>query len=399
MSAPKRPAPPASELAASNATGVAGVSVGPSVLGDEGLFAIRDFDIGETVFAEQCMARVEAIEKYQYLGLEGLKERFDELASEESGAKIQRLLNSGLFLGSGSEGEYRRSMHCSWSRHTWPTGTPEEQARMADALTILSYNSYSSIPGNVYQMVYPIMSKANHSCAPNVAVLAPPEGVGEVLCICPIKSGDEITSSYLCDSDLVSSVSRRQEILYSGWGFKCGCPRCTARLDDTRRFSCSSLAGALPQWTEASDDHSNGCKERVKSTCPGFCRARCRSDDAELGSMSACSKCGKQPDAEASAAWIRREAEGEAFYGELPEGLFNAWAKLEDFADAHPKHGLSGRWRFNLSYYLEKEAKEAEDPAEVDELKAQVVEHRQFYQQCLENLLPERRKGGLLGKP
>ena len=127
------------------------------------------------------------------------------------------------------------------------------------------YNSYSS-PCHEAQLVYPQISKVNHSCDANVTTVT--GSVGRLICVQPIEQGSEILASYLSDLDLIRPIGQRRRILSEGWDFECRCVRCTALEDDARRFG-------------------------------------------EEG-------------------WLEREEEGEELLEGLPEGMYAAWAKMEE---------------------------------------------------------------------
>eukprot|EP00439_Symbiodinium_sp_Y106_P022523 s3867_g2.t2 len=358
-----------------------GLEIKTSELGGEGVFATRSFKPGDQVFAEKHVARlgVTAVDR----DIEGLKARFDELAGDDAGIMLTNLRSTSLFRGpSGSLGEERRNAYGSWASSTWPDASPGQQEAMADAMTIMSYNSYVS-SDSTWQLVYPVISKANHSCLSNVTTVASEDGFGELVCLLPTHVGDEILTSYLCDLDLTRPIAQRKKILLDRWDFDCCCSRCAAFEDDTRRFTCQSLRDP-PQWMEsqevsADDDRGSG-ESTVSST---------RAD------ILASSE-GLLPSGRWAKAWLQREEEGEELLQALPEALFAAWAKLEEFANAHPCHGLSGRWKQHLAMHTEREAAEAETPEEAEELYELVDQYFADYRRCLEAMLPERQEGGLL---
>ncbi|CAE7655209.1 ASPM [Symbiodinium microadriaticum] len=362
-----------------------GLRIQPSQLGGAGIFATRSFKPGDQVFTEKHVARlgVTAVDR----DIEGLKARFDELAGDDAGITLTNLRSTSLFRGpSGSLGEERRNAYGSWASSTWPDASPGQQEAMADAMTIMSYNSYVSLD-SAWQLVYPIISKANHSCLSNVTTVASQDGFGELVCLLPIHVGDEILTSYLCDSDLTRPITQRKKILLDRWDFDCCCSRCVALEDDTRRFTCQSLRDP-PQWMEPQEASADDAGETVEeSTGSSIC--------ADILASSEGLQSGRW-----AKAWLQREEEGEKLLEAVPEALFAAWAKLEEFANAHPCHGLSGRWKRHLAMHTEREAAEAETAEEAEELYELVDQYWADYRRCLEVMLPERHEGGLLdGRP
>ncbi|CAE8602508.1 unnamed protein product [Polarella glacialis] len=241
-----------------------------------------------------------------------------------------------------------------------------------DAMLVVCFNSFLSQPTNCFQLVYPTISKSNHSCVPNAQVNAPDEGDGEIVCIKPIQPGEEITVSYLCDANLAQSIGRRQKMLAGNWEFTCGCPRCSTLQDDARAFSCP-----VPE-------------------CPGRCMisGNCPGDSDELADLvGSCGHCGTAPGYDAVEAWLTSEKEVEGMVDELPEGLFKAWAPCNDFAAEHPSHWLSGHWKQHLATHTRDEAHEAESEEEKQALFVEAEEHCAAALRCVQGMLGPARRG------
>lgn len=73
--------------------------------------------------------------------------------------------------------------------------------------------------------IYDTISLFNHSCAPN-AFYSAKDNVGFLVTVRPIKRGDQIFINYLGDLS-TESKSKRCQILFDNWGFRCQCERCT----------------------------------------------------------------------------------------------------------------------------------------------------------------------------
>ncbi|CAJ1445991.1 unnamed protein product [Effrenium voratum] len=353
------------------------VAVGPSPLGGEGVFAQRDFAPGEQVFAEPPAAWLAGMCRLMHRDNEGLKDRFDQLAALRHGAALAALRSAGLFRGSGAVGQERRAAFERWAADTWPEEQAAHQAAMADAMTVLAYNSYSS-KGNENQLVFPMLSKVNHSCAGNVSTIAEEEG-GQLICRRPISLGEELFTSYLTDFDLLRPVPHRQRVLREKWDFDCACPRCKSNEDDTRRFSCRGL-GRPPSWQESEEEPAaqlSPCTGSRAAACSGQRVLPC--DICGAGAAGAADAA----DAEAPSAWLRREEEGEQLLEAMPEGMYAAWAKMEEFSTAHPLHGLSGRWKLHLVSHTEQELAADED----EDLSELLTQYRAEHQRCLEAIL------------
>ena len=89
--------------------------------------------------------------------------------------------------------------------------------------------------------LFPEMSRINHNCAPNAARLEHDGGL-RLVAIQAIEAGEEITMSYVQDSDLILPASLRKTRL-SAWFGECACARCKDPTDVSRRFSCPAKCG------------------------------------------------------------------------------------------------------------------------------------------------------------
>lgn len=325
------------------------VRVAPSLVegGGMGLFARQAFSPKETLTSDPALARL-ATEAFELQDLAVLAEAYHKL--EESGERDLLVGKGGgpnLYKGPGEGGRWDNFAKCVQS--LLPDGPPEECAIFMDTLLALSYNAHISMPEERFHVVFGLLSKANHSCAPNAAVVAPDHGPGVLLCERPIAPGDEVTISYLASRDLLLPRDRRRQLLSDGWEFECRCVRCSSPVDDMRRFGCGS-----------------GCDGRCF-----VARGAGASDEA-----SRCSKCGQVPSAAHLAEWLAAEAKIAEVTEHLPGSLYSAWADAEDFAEEHPEHWLTGRWKGFLSSHLEAEAESEDDEAMVKELHALVHKHR-----------------------
>lgn len=348
-----------------------------SPLGGFGIFAAKDFLPGDEVFMEEHLARLDTTKALDEQDKLSLKDKFDLLALDSDGQTLQALREHSFFRGPPDAlGEERRAAFDRWAMDTWPEAKAEHQVAMAEAMTIMSYNSYSCGSGSDGQLLYPTISKVNHSCTANATTITN-EDCGQLICLLPISAGEEIFSSYLSDVDLIRPIQQRREILSKGWDFQCSCPRCEALKDDTRRFSCHALRSPPEPCEEQ--------PEELKSECAGACLT-------SNGVLLPCDCCGFCP---SESSWLQREEEGEELLEALPEGMYTAWAKMEEFAAAHPLHGLSGRWKKHLAYHTEKELNEAE-PDEVSELTEDLSKYWSQHWRCLAALLPERGEGGVV---
>lgn len=76
--------------------------------------------------------------------------------------------------------------------------------------------------------VYPIGSKFNHSCRPNVIMLTPLKGVYHTFrTIKDVNKGEELTFSYLHDIELMTTEERQKLFQKESTAFACTCEHCS----------------------------------------------------------------------------------------------------------------------------------------------------------------------------
>ena len=95
-------------------------------------------------------------------------------------------------------------------------------------------NSFAHIFADGYEgaIVYDIVSRLNHSCAPNLASTGArgihgfADATAEVAALRDVAEGEELFISYLTEDDLEKPTSARRALLQSKYNFMCGCERC-----------------------------------------------------------------------------------------------------------------------------------------------------------------------------
>jgi len=118
----------------------------------------------------------------------------------------------------------------------------------------------NAVPGSPSDvgLVCPTVSRFNHSCAPNASFYwVKSAGLEAVRALRHIPSGSEICVSYI---ELAAPTDGRQRILNSRFGFRCGCPVCTASDEarhesDARRERIASLEEDLCRRGAEDPDH------------------------------------------------------------------------------------------------------------------------------------------------
>jgi len=338
------------------------VGVAPSAeAGGDGLFAHGDIDEGEVLLVEDPIARLEG-EAYDKQDTALLLEALGRLSARgELGSLVSS--DAGRSLWRGPPSDTRRQAYRQCIDETWPEGDERSRAERAEAMTIFSYNSYVSQDEGRLQVVFPTISKANHACNPNTAVVAPEGASGQLVSHRRIAAGEEVTVSYLARADLLLPVSQRQSLLENGWEFRCGCLRCAAPADSARRFACAQ-PGCL-----------GGCCALAQAAAPA----------GEAGArVAACDSCRAATPDEVEQLWMEQEEEVEGLIKGLPESLYSAWAKCEDFAQAHPLHGLSGIWKRYISRHTLSEIDEAGSAEEAADLRKEAALHWAAWQRCVD---------------
>lgn len=357
--------------------------------GGNGLFACRDFAAGEQILIDEALAFVIST------GSGELRDIHSDLLGSRSWEQLVRS-TQGQALFRGQPDSEMVSSYTKWVERELSGVEAKEREERLQALLAITFNAYSSQPNANYKVVYPTISKVNHSCFPNTYAIAPEDGPGQLICLRSLSSGEELRVSYLTDVRLASPMQLRQELLGEGWEFSCRCVRCVAPVDDVRAFSC-------PQHD-----------------CPGFCVVRCCGEDKALSavdgtavattsdegggsfaeegggvdklplSMQQCGTCGRVPPFAQLEDWKILESELCDLLNGMPETMYAAWARCEDFSLAHPRHWLSGRWKRHLAAHVQREALTAETLEEQKELQAEAAAHSAVAEHCLQQALGVR---------
>ena len=76
--------------------------------------------------------------------------------------------------------------------------------------------------------LFPTISRANHSCAPNMKYTLPSHDgeEGSLLMLSDAAAGDALTISYLSADDLAKPTDERRALLRTTFNFECQCARC-----------------------------------------------------------------------------------------------------------------------------------------------------------------------------
>lgn len=226
------PAPPPPEAPS--------VEVAESAYGGEGIFARRAFAAGETILMEEALAWFDC-ENSAAERTGGVCSMYQVLGFLRSGL-LPAVLHSSLCRGPDEGSKARQcadlvQLAIENLAEPWEW---EAADALVEALRVFGFNAYFSC-NNRSQILYALICKANHSCAPNATVHPSESGPGSLLCTHPVQEGDEITVSYLTERDLHKPCKQRQAVLHRGWEFTCMCSRCSteATCESEPRFNDS----------------------------------------------------------------------------------------------------------------------------------------------------------------
>mmetsp|Transcript_104793 Transcript_104793/g.295064 ORF Transcript_104793/g.295064 Transcript_104793/m.295064 type:complete len:486 (-) Transcript_104793:68-1525(-) len=224
-------------------------------------------------------------------------------------ASALRLAN--LFVPSPGSSEVVRRL-----RQQAPSGEPEDSILVRD---VLHFNSFAAGLSGADEVVFATLSRANHDCAPNCMV----DGdEGTLRTIRDVANGDQLTISYLDEASLLLARDARRALFQERWDFLCGCGRCTATADDTRRFSGCNTAGCTGDLL---------AEETGPSSPPHL---RCSS----CGSLASAQDCQRLLDAEAAAAaQLSKAQDGDQEEEDQGQQLMRCYM----FASKHPRHAVA----------------------------------------------------------
>lgn len=328
-----------------------------------GLFACRGIMPGDSILTDTALVAV--------LKSESLGELHELLLSSGQYARLEGELGRGIFRGD-PEGRQAQE-HRVWSEEVLSDAAgPAERSERARSLLAMRFNAHMDASKR-RQLLFPVISKSNHSCLANASVCVHEGSSAELICLHPIAEDEEITVSYLSDQQLGMPVEYRQGRLNELWEFTCSCARCACSHDDTRCFAC-------PQ-----------------ESCVGQCslaRDDCLEPAAQVGCRK-CSSCGVEPPQELLASWHALENQIGRLVSSLPEGMFSAWAHCEEFASAHPQHWLGSTWRRHLAAHNQAEAKHADTQEEAEGLRAEAIQALDAADRYIEVLLGAAREEAL----
>jgi hypothetical protein len=201
-----------------------------------GLVALRDLSAGELLFEESPLLTLS-------------QDVLADLATVEARRSAASIIARALVTLSK---DHQRAFLGLSNCH--PTTPSPGRADLPGLLGIWCTNGMTSLSGR--NSVYPLLSRANHSCTPNAAyALAPaaaPEGVMRLRCVRDTRAGDEVLIAY---TETTVPRDQRRAYLARQYGFACACPACEAPEmavreadEDWRRGA--RARGVVQRWRE-----------------------------------------------------------------------------------------------------------------------------------------------------
>ena len=150
-------------------------------------------------------------------------------------------------------------------------GVPEEVVEdVVHLACVFGKNAFSfeGEGGRRSEVVFSVVSRATHSCAPNATIRQGDSGACDeslLVALRPILPSELIEICYMPDEYLIGSTVQRRDVIREQWSFDCRCPRCDARFDLSRRFFARCECGAADFLADhAGGLHCTGCS-RVMS--------------------------------------------------------------------------------------------------------------------------------------
>lgn len=350
---------------------MAAVVAGRGAIAGNGLFACRDIMPGDSILEDKAIVDVPKTET--------MADLHELLVSSGQYANFDSAEGHSIFCGDPAGRVVEE--HRAWAEEVFDDAVgAAEGAERQRSLLAMRFNAHLD-PSKTRQVLFPVVSKSNHSCLPNASVSIHEDRSVELVCLRPIAEGEEITISYLCEQQLCMPIDFRQNRFNLVWEFTCSCARCVCRHDDTRCFSCPR-EGCGGQCALVRDAYFDPAA-----------RVACRS----------CSICGAEPPDELLTSWYSLEDEVGRQVSSLPEGMYSAWCNCEEFVNAHPQHWLGSTWRRHLAAHNHSEAKDADTQEEAEELRAEALQALdaadRYVQTVLGDTLPALRAREELCRP
>jgi len=160
---------------------------------------------------------------------------------------------------------------------------------------VLRSNAFTE-PTSGDNLLYTRLCRANHSCAPNLSVSIPADGVAVVSMQRDARRGDALTLSYLSAANLSLPAHERRELLRTRFRFWCRCNRCCcAEVPDPTPPAVAPAAATgwtLPECQpELALAAAQAALQRHLSVCAAqLAQRRGRDDRHELATVRACAE-------------------------------------------------------------------------------------------------------------
>jgi hypothetical protein len=202
--------------------------------GDMGIFATRDFEIGDLLLAEKPVFILPNVS----LGATNLLDHEYSKLSAADKARFDALSNAFP----------QRGRYGIFTTNAMPLGD--------------TTGSVKAHHGGIFLLI----SRINHSCCPNVLhSWCQATNEERIYAIKQIKAGEQIFTSYL--DDLFNTYEQRKELLQASWKFSCQCSACLPEnraKSDANRKRLADLYEAFPSMGRNPVKAKNAANEMMK---------------------------------------------------------------------------------------------------------------------------------------
>ena len=239
--------------------------------GGLGWQAQRNLRVGTVLLRERPIAILRASSLHEALATDAALDQLSQMArAEQEQSATDRWADSCWRLRPklASAQVIERFAQLAYDR--LPSRAQQRWMALVDSFSLPP----AKTPGNVVRsnaftnaeagdnLLFEIMSRANHSCAPNMHRAFDGDAV-VVSTACDVPLGSALTISYLSDRDLALSTPRRRELLQERFNFLCECERClSAPTGSEAPISRRGPTDALAPPASDGDDRA-----RLGDTC------------------------------------------------------------------------------------------------------------------------------------
>lgn len=199
--------------------------------GGFGMRATRDMPTGTVVFRERPLACLASAALQELFFTDSVMQSFlDEIVARDEAPYSDR-----AWWPEPTPTPIKAIQHFAEIEFAkLPLSTQKQWMSLADSFS----KAGEKTPGNIMRsnaftdastgdnFLYEHLSRANHSCAPNMQRTFEFAGLAVVSLLRDVCRGEPLLISYLSDSDLELPTEERRAMLHEKFGFTCQCERC-----------------------------------------------------------------------------------------------------------------------------------------------------------------------------